>query len=129
MGYPTRLAKSPLIEAVFEVRFAPVEGRRVEQLLGLLYQRLARAFGAIEQLPIGGVPKQLREQRPELRYAAQFKFTGDGQAVMFGDCVLSVNVIAPYPGWARFRERCVQVVGALRETGHVDKLERFSLKY
>jgi uncharacterized protein (TIGR04255 family) len=127
--YPTRLARSPLVEAVFEMRFAQVAGRSVELLLGQLYQRLGHDFSSIEPLPIGGLPKELRESRPELKYAPHVKFAGKGQTVMFGDRVLTLSITTPYPGWARFSERCVQVASALHETGYVGKLERYSLKY
>ena len=129
LRYPTKLAKSPLVEAVFEMWFTPVAGRGVELLLGQLYKKLGEDFASVEPLPLGGLPKELRDSRPELQHAAQFKFSGEAQTVMFGERVLSLHLAAPYPGWTRFRERCIQVASALRETGHVEKLERYSLKY
>jgi uncharacterized protein (TIGR04255 family) len=126
---PTRLARSPLLEAVFEIRYETAPDRTSELLPGLLFHALGERFSKLEPTPLGVVPKVMRAQHPELRYAAQFKLQGKGEAVLFGDSVLSLSVTAPYPGWSTFLDLCLQVAAALQATGNVGKVERYSLKY
>ena len=71
--FPTRFARSPLTEAVFEMRFAAAPGRGVELLPGVMLATLGGAFPRIEQMPLGTLPKEIREKTPELQHAAVFK--------------------------------------------------------
>jgi uncharacterized protein (TIGR04255 family) len=128
-NFPTRLQQSPLTEAVFEIRFEPMAGVSSELLPGLLFTKLGKDFPTIQTSPLGMVPKQLREQNPDLRYTASFKLQGQNEAVLFGDQVLLLSVTGRYPGWNKFRERSVLVAGALRESGYVAAVQRYSLKY
>jgi uncharacterized protein (TIGR04255 family) len=127
--YPTRFARSPLTEAVFEIRFAVVPGRGVELLPGVMLAALGREFPRIEQMPLGTLPKEMRDKTPELQHAAVFKLQGEGEAVLLGDRVASYNATRPYSGWTKFRGRAMRVAAALWESGHIANLDRYSLKY
>lgn len=127
--YPTRFARSPLTEAVFEMRFAVAPERGVELLPAVMLAALGGDFPRIEQMPLGTLPKEIREKSPELQHAAVFKLQGDNEAVLLGDRVVSFNATRPYPGWSKFRGRAMQVALALRESGHIANLDRYSLKY
>jgi uncharacterized protein (TIGR04255 family) len=127
--YPTRFARSPLTEAVFEMRFAVVPGRDVELLPGVMLAALGKDFPRIEQMPLGTLPKEMRDTTPQLQHAAVFKLQGDNEAVLLGDRVASFNATRPYPGWSKFRSRAIQVASALKESGHIANLDRYSLKY
>jgi uncharacterized protein (TIGR04255 family) len=127
--YPTRFARSPLTEAIFEMRFAATAGRGVELLPAVMLAALGKDFPRLEQMPLGTLPKEMRDARPELRHAAVFKLQGENEAVLLGDRMVSFNATRPYPGWSQFRTRAVQVASALNESGHVAKLDRYSLKY
>lgn len=127
--YPTRFARSPLAEAVFEMRFAVVPGRGIELLPGVMLAALGKDFPRIEQMPLGTLPKEIRDTTPELQHAAVFKLQGESEAVLLGDRVASFNATRPYPGWSKFRSRAIQVASALNESGHIANLDRYSLKY
>lgn len=127
--HPTRFARSPLTEAVFEMRFAVVSGRGVELLPGVMLAALGNDFPRIEQMPLGALPKDMRDATPELQHAALFKLQGENEAVLLGDRVASFNATRPYPGWSKFRGRAMQVASALKESGHIANLDRYSLKY
>lgn len=127
--YPTRFARSPLTEAVFEMRFAVLSGRGVELLPGVMLAVLGKDFPRIEQMPLGTLPKEMRDATPELQHAAVFKLQGENEAVLLGDRVASFNATRPYPGWSKFRARAIQVASALKESGHIANLDRYSLKY
>jgi len=70
---PTRFARSPLAEAVFEMRFSVVPGRGVELLPGIMLAALGQAFPRLEQMPVGAIPKDMRDKTPELHHAAVLK--------------------------------------------------------
>ena len=127
--YPTRFARSSLTEAVFEMRFAVAPGRGVELLPGTILAALGREFPRLEQMPLGTLPKEMRDARSELQHAALFKLQGEDEAVLLGDRVASFNAPKPYPGWSKFRSRAIQVASALKESGHIANLDRYSLKY
>lgn len=127
--HPTRLAQSPLAEAVFEMRFSVAPGRGVELLPGVMLGALGQDFPRLEQMPLGTIPKEMRDKTPELQHAPVFKLQGQNEAVLLGDRVVSFNATRPYPGWSQFRARAMQVASALKDSGHVSNLDRYSLKY
>lgn len=115
--HPTRFARSPLTEAVFEMRFAVVSGHDVELLPGVMLAALGRDFPRIEQMSLATLPKEMRDATPQLQHAAVFKLQGENEAVLLGDRVASFNATRPYPGWSTFRSRAIQVASALKESG------------
>jgi uncharacterized protein (TIGR04255 family) len=127
--HPTRFARSPLIEAVFEMRFSLAPDRGVELLPGVILADLGKAFPRIEQMPLAAMPREMRNKTPELQHVPVFKLQGENEAVMLGDRVASFNATRPYPGWSKFRARAIQVASALKGSGHVANLDRYSLKY
>ena len=90
---------------------------------------LGKEFPRIEQMPLGTLPKEMRDARPELQHAPVFRLQGENEAVLLGDRMTSFNATRPYPGWSKFRSRAIQVASALKESGHVGNLDRYSLKY
>jgi uncharacterized protein (TIGR04255 family) len=128
--HPTRLTHPPLIEAVFELRFRPFEGRGVELLPGVIMATLGKDFPRLEQTPLSALSKDTRDQRPELKYAPVFRLLGDKEAVLLGDYTASINLTTmKYPGWLGFRSRAMLLASALQASGHIERLERYSLKY
>jgi uncharacterized protein (TIGR04255 family) len=127
--YPTRFARSPLAEAVFEMRFSAAPGRGVELLPAVMLAALGNDFPRFEQMPLGTLPREMRDATPQLHHAPVFKLQGDSEAVLLGDRVVSYNATRPYPGWSKFRGRAMQVASALKNSGHLATLDRYSLKY
>jgi uncharacterized protein (TIGR04255 family) len=127
-GRPTRFDKSPLVEAIFEMRFTTAPDRGVELLPGVMLSALGREFPRVEQLPLGALPRDIRA-RPEFQHAPVFKLQGENQVLQLGDRVVAFNVTGPYPGWPRFRDRAVRVAQALRASEQIVVLDRYSLKY
>src|SRR5262245_40715334 len=127
--HPTRFARSPLTEAVFEMRFSLAPGLGVELLPGVMLAVLGKDFPRMEQMPLAAMPREMRNRAPELQHVPLFKLQGENEAVMLGDRVTSFNATKPYPGWAKFRGRAIQVASALKGSGYVANLDRYSLKY
>jgi uncharacterized protein (TIGR04255 family) len=126
---PSKLEHPPLLEAVFEIRFNSTQEGGGELLPGLLFSLFRTQFKSAEPTPAGIIPKIMRQQHPLLKYAAQYRLQGTSEALLLGDNVLSLSLTPPYPGWSRFRARCVEVANALQSTGLAASVERYSLKY
>lgn len=123
------LARSPLVEAVFELRFSSASGPVGDVLPGMLFSRLRERYRTVETLPAAQVPRVVRDADPNLRYMPTHKLVGDDAAVQIGDHALSVVAPTLYPGWTAFEERILEALDALRETELLLDAERHSLKY
>lgn len=124
-----QLKKPPLIEAIFEVRFAPKKPATGDLLPGLLYPKLGEYYTNSQPLPLANVPRQIRDSDPNLRYRALHQLTGTTRQLHVGDRVVSINQKYPYEGWHVFRENIQELIGTLQAINMVEKVERYSLKY
>ncbi|HIQ23196.1 MAG TPA: TIGR04255 family protein [Planctomycetes bacterium] len=129
---PKRLEREPLIEALWEVRFALDEGVTGEVLAGSLYRVLKQSCPRIVRLPAADIPHPIAKTDIRLRYVPAIRLEGSQQAavaVQVGNRLVSLNNRRPYHGWAEFSQRVRQLVATLRDTGLVKRVERFSLRY
>ena len=128
---PKRLNKEPLIDAVFEMRFSvsdSVSGVTSSILPGILFEKLD-GKKTIEQLSVSGLPKQLRDTDPNLRFTPVVRILWENFLILIGDRVLAVASKIPYVGWLTFREAILQVVGIVGDIGIIELVYRYSLKY
>lgn len=126
---PAKLRKSPLLEALFEVRFVPVVEGAGDVLPGLIFGSLRSKYPRVEQLPAAGVPRAIRASQEALIYQASHRLHGSGGAsIQLGDRLGAVSTTS-YPGWAGFRSMILELVGALGATGLIKTVERFSFRY
>ena len=125
---PVKLGKSPLVEAIFEIRFEPTTATAGDLLPGLLYSGLKAQYPETEALPFASIPRQMRAQQAELLYQASHRLKGDRRILQFGDRVLSLHA-TEYPGWTRFKQWVEFATNAVKETGLLKQIERFSFKY
>lgn len=123
------LARSPLVEATFELRFSSADGPVGDVLPGMLFARLRERYRTVEALPAAQVPRVVRDGDATLRYMPTHRLLGGDAAVQIGDHVLSVVAPARYPGWTAFGTTIREVLDALRQTELPLELERHSLKY
>ena len=125
---PKKLKKEPLVDAVFEIRFfSSTEASNV--LPGFFFAKLRPKEWKVDSLPVAQVPSQIRSRDPKLRYQPIIRINWDNFVILIGDTVLGVGCKMPYLGWIKFSERIVKVVKILRDTGIVQTIERYSLKY
>jgi uncharacterized protein (TIGR04255 family) len=126
---PLRLENPTIEEAVFEVRFQPASSSTVSLLPGLLFSKLGNDYSESESLPLASLPLAFRQSRPELKYQQQIRLSGGQASVFIGDCAAGVSVLAPYPGWTKFRPRIDGLLDVLQNSQLVKKPERISLKF
>lgn len=126
---PSRLAKQPVVDVVFEVRFSAKQP--VSTILpGALFGALSSpSLGKIEPLPAAQIPPEVRAQEEELRYAPLVRIYWGNYFIAVGDTVLAVACSDPYPGWSKFSESVFSVFSVLEKTNIINSIERCSIKY
>ncbi len=126
---PIRLRKEPLIEALWEIRFTSTKPSVVDLLPGIMYPALKDKYPNTVRLFTADIPAPIVENDPKLRYAPKIRFEGGNQAVQIGEHVVSLSCRRPYSGWETFSKDIRTVIAIICDTGLIDRLERFSLKY
>jgi len=126
---PKRLKKEPLIEAVWEIRFEGTKPSVADLLPGLVFKALPDRYPNIVRLPSANIPGPIVESDPRLKYVPKIRLEGGNQAVQIGEHVVSLNCRRPYSGWKTFSKDIRTLMEIVRDTGLIDRLERFSLKY
>lgn len=126
-GLPTKLAREPLIDVVFEARFT---GRvaLASVLPGYLFGKL-QSVESIDSLPAAQIPAQMRMGDPNLLFAPLSRVVWREFFILVSDSSVGVACKLPYPGWVKFRAAIEEVMKHVRECGLVQSLQRYSLKY
>jgi uncharacterized protein (TIGR04255 family) len=125
---PEKLRLSPLRETFFEVQFEPAIPTAGDILPGLLYGRMKTEYPKVMPLPMASVPRNVRQQNPDLHYQASHRLHGASGSILVGDRVISLTTLE-YPGWTLFKAKLLSLVQALRETEQAKIVTRFSFKY
>lgn len=126
---PIRLRKSPLLEAIFEMRFVPVVEGAGDVLPGLIFGTLRSKYSRIEQLPVAAVPRAVRASQDALVYQPSHRLHGsEAASIQLGDRVAAVTSTS-YPGWVAFRSMALELVEVIGKTGMIKTVERLSLRY
>ncbi len=129
MLLPQKLARPPIVEAAFELRFEPRKQSAADLLVGLLYSSpsLKSYQQRVHALPAASMPRPIRDNDPRLRYLASHQLSGDGEHVLIGDRVLGLSK-TKYRGWGELKESIKALMQAARGTELLGSLERYSLK-
>lgn len=129
MKLPTKLGKEPLIDVVFELRFAS-QMPASALLPGLLVTQLQSLHEVkLDRLPMADLPAQLRNADPNLRYVALVALQWNGFVINIGDSSLSITCPPPYKGWIGFKQAIIQVISVIKSAPYISKIERHGLKY
>lgn len=126
---PTRLGRSPVVEAVWEVRFQSDEQAIGELLVGTVRERMRADFDRVERLPASNLPPQIRERDTQLRYVPTIRLRGNRYTAAIGDHMVLIACARPYVGWGAFRPKIDELIGVLRDSGFLTRPERYGLKY
>jgi uncharacterized protein (TIGR04255 family) len=126
---PVRLKKEPLLEAIWEIRFSGAKPSIADLLPGMLFKALPGRYSNIVRLPAADIPAPIVAQDPNLRYAPKIRLENGNQALQIGEHVVSLNCRRPYSRWTQFSIDIRELAKAVQDTGLVERLERFSLKY
>lgn len=126
---PQELAKPPIEEAIFELRF-----QRVADLAsGSVASHLRRAIGVdyprSEAIPVAAALDHFRAPRPDARYDPNFKLSGDHGSVLIAEGAVRLRLVGAYPGWKPVRARIDALLDVLRASKLIGELESISLKF
>ena len=126
---PSKLAKEPLIDVVFELRFvSPLPASNV--LPGILIPQLGDTENIrMERQGAADIPAQMRAADPNLTYLPLISLFWQGFIIGISDRSVSISCTLPYPGWTSFYAAITKVLGAIQSTSYISMIERHSLKY
>ena len=125
---PKKLNLAPLQEIIFEMQFEPVMPTAGDILPGLLYRAVSADYPEVTPLPMANVPRNVRQQHPELNYQASHSLYGTSGSIRVGDRSISL-VPVEYPGWVLFKAKLLSLIQAFRATEQAKLITRFSFKY
>ena len=124
---PKRLLKSPIIDAVFDIRIN-TENSLAISIPGLILQKYPKA--KVLRLPAYGVPDQMLSDDPNLCYVPALRIeVGDGAVFLCGEKMFAVGYSQPYPGWGVFSEKIKEALHFLSISEQVKIVERVAIKY
>lgn len=123
---PSRLGKSPLVEALFEIRFKTAHPAS-SILPGFLYTKLG--CSEIIKLPHADIPDQIRHSSPELMFVPLTRLKWEKYYINIGDNNIVISSGNPYGGWKTFKGAIRQVLEDSNILGMIGTIDRFSLKY
>lgn len=124
---PDKLKKEPLIDAIFEVRFAG-NASGADVIPGFLFGKLD-GEKSIERLPAAELPRPVRDNDANLRFAPLVRLNWRQFTIAIGDRVLAVGCKLPYPGWSEFKPAILDIVGLVKSLGIIQSVQRYSMKY
>lgn len=128
LNIPSKLAKEPLIDVIFELRFTShISGLSV-LLPGLLFSKLI-GMGSIEALPISQLPQQIREMDPTLQFSPLSRIVWGKFLILIGDRSVGIGCLMPYPGWREFKAAIETVIGVVHDAKLITTIDRYSVKY
>ncbi len=122
------LSKSPLIEALFEIRFSPIDINVAEMFSGLMYSALRSDFPSVTPLQLANAPIEFREAHEILKYQATHRIFSPTQSLQIGPRVLAIS-IQKYESWANFKALILKVLTAANHLNVISRIERYSFKY
>lgn len=126
---PKKLTRDAIMEALLEIRFETAQVGEV--LVGRLASFPLFEGYSVSRLPIASFPAEIRDADANLRFqpTLQLASPAPGELVKIGPHVVSLHVMAPYPGWAVLSERLRLVVEALFEAINDIIIARLGLRY
>ncbi len=127
MPLPISIDPCPIVDAFVEAQFFAT--RPDEAVFGVLYDRFAREFPKVENLPVSQVPPAMRNLNPQLRFLPTHRLQGTNYYTTIGPKVITTGIQMPYPGWTAFRAKLIDVFSIVLDTGIIKQLRRLGCRY
>lgn len=123
---PIKLAKEPLVDVIFELRF--VSSLQASNILpGILFGALGAS--SIEDLPLKNLPFQIRSTNPEMRYMPILRLKWKEYWINVGDRSIGITCQMPYLGWSNYKPAILEVLDKIKDLLFIESIERYSMKY
>ena len=115
---PVQIEPCPIVESIFEMRFAANEPWAT--LPGLLYAQVRARYREQKALPLAELPEEMRRHDPALAHLPLLQFISPDFLIQLGPRVVGLATRAnAYPGWPRIKEELHWLL-PLIEAGAVD---------
>jgi uncharacterized protein (TIGR04255 family) len=125
---PSRVENDTIVEAICEFQLKPRVDRFSQVILGIVYTKL-QGEKSIKQTPIGVFPEMVFGADSTLKFQQASSVTWNGYQINFTDFSFVVSCKIPYPRWAHFRAAIIEVLQIVLESGLVEQINRYSVKY
>lgn len=126
---PVKLQNDPIVECTLELRFDASSEAASDVLPGMLYASFKDQYPVSEQTPEAQLPRAMRATDANLKARPIVLLKGTDSNIGIGDAGVLLSFQRPYRGWATVQPRADAVFGAVLETGLVEQVSRFSIKY
>jgi uncharacterized protein (TIGR04255 family) len=126
---PKKLSRNAILEALLEIRF------ETKQVGELLVGRLASAAPfegyKVTRLPIASFPAEVRDADANLRFQPTLQLASPtpSELIKIGPHVISLHVLAPYPGWGVLSGRLSLLMDTLFGAVSDLSIARLGLRY
>ena len=129
-----KFERPPLVEAVWEVRFANESGWNWT-IPGRLHERIDKRYPVVKEvrppsIVVGqqGAPHSSPSPSPMVE-KLQFVSEDGTRLVQSGPSLLAVNILQPYPGWNEFLKEILDIFGLHAEFLTSTVTDRVGLRY
>lgn len=125
---PVSLGKSPIIDALIEIRF--ITSLFKNAVFGVIYNEIRSDYpGAVVQLPILQIPEQIRDQDPNLKFKPTYRIENEKYVIQIGSDVLSIGCKVPYVGWDEFYNHSKLIINRLITKNIIGTVTRLGVRY
>ncbi len=125
---PVQIEPCPIVESIFEMRFAANEPWAT--LPGLLYAQVRERYREQKALPLAELPEEMRRHDPALAHLPLLQFISSDFLIQLGPRVVGLATRAnAYPGWPRIEEELRWLLPCIKAAGFVSEGERLGVRY
>lgn len=125
---PIKIDPCPIKEAVFELRF----GSNIPEdaIFGIVFNQFKDDYNnTATPLPILEIPTIVRNQDPNLMFAAHYKMDSEFFTMQIGPRVISLANVKKYIGWEEFEAKIIDLYQRLQSIDVLTSLDRLALRY
>lgn len=126
------LANPPVVDAIVELRF---ESEMPSQVIaGILFNQLGeRGYTSFDELDVAQLPKEIKDNDPNLRFAAHYRFGNEQYFVTVSSRVISIVAKcvgdSTYQGWEDFKSEITEVLDKFQALSVTSGFSRVGVRY
>lgn len=126
-----KLKHDALVEALVDIRFETPQAIPEELVIGRLADREPWPSWNMRRLPTSEIPFAVRQVEQGLKYQAtvELREPENRAAVKIGANILSIHLLAPYPGWSEFKSRIEEALTDIFKRLPGVRIVRLGLRY
>lgn len=126
MRLPIEINPNPLITSTVEIRFNSEISD--ENILGCFYPIFSANFPKIKDLS-NRIPVELKKERPELKYIANYVLQNEKYSLSIGNDVIAFENLGTYQLWNNYFPVIKENLELLKKTGLVKGIVRIGIRY